>query len=120
MDIVRMILLAVHVLGFAALLGALFAQLSAVEKRFTPVIRWGARIAFLTGVLLVGVLEMDDADVNHAKIGVKLLIALVILGLVEANGKKAKVTNALYLAVTALAVVNVIVAIFVSPAHGAY
>ncbi|WP_300680540.1 hypothetical protein [Nocardioides sp.] len=121
MEILRLILLTAHLLGFAALAGGLLAQLGQSERSFTQVIRWGARIAFLAGLGLVGVLESDDdVTVNHAKVGIKLLVGLVILGLVEANGRKARVTQALYYLVLGLTVVNLLVALFFKPAHGSY
>lgn len=121
MEILRLILLAVHLLAFAALAGGLFAQLSSAERTITQVIRWGARLAFLAGLLLVGVLEADeDITVNHAKVGIKLVVGLVILALAEANGRKPKISNGLYYALLGLTVVNVVVALFVSPTHGAY
>lgn len=93
MDTVRLALRVVHFVAWAALLGGLFPLLSAAaEKRLAPAVVWGARIAFLTGLLLTGVKEAiaksgGDA-VNHGKIGVKLLLGLVALGLVEATRKK--------------------------------
>lgn len=120
MEILRLILLAAHLLGFAAVAGALFAQLS-TEKHITPVIRWGARITFLAGLLLVGVLEADDTvTVDHMKVGIKLIIGLAILALAEANGKKAKISDNLYYVLLGLTVANVVVALFVTPTHGSY
>ena len=51
--------------------------------------RDGAGTAFLAGLLLVGVLEAGDDPVNHAKVGVKFGIGLVMLVLVMANMRKA-------------------------------
>ena len=53
--------------------------------------------AFLAGLLLVGVLEAGDGDVDHAKIGVKFAIGLVILVLVMANLRKPSIPQGLYL-----------------------
>ena len=121
MEIVRLVLLSVHLLSFAVLLGALVAQIGQAERAITPVIRWGARIVFLAGLGLVGVLEADDdITVNHAKVGIKLLIALVVLALVEANGRKPRLSDALYYAIVGLTAANVVVALFVSPTHRSY
>jgi hypothetical protein len=79
--------------------------------------RDGAGTAFVAGIAAVGVLEADDADVNHAKVGVKLLIGLVVLALVMANTRKEKISSALFGTILGLTVVNVAVAVFWSSAH---
>ncbi len=117
MDTLRLILLFVHLLGFAALLGGLLAQSKTADRVVNGPMRDGAGTAFLAGLALVGVLEADDADVNHAKVGVKLVIGLVILVLVMANIRKPKIPNGLYWALVGLTVANVAVAIFWSGAH---
>ncbi|WP_110206383.1 hypothetical protein [Nocardioides daejeonensis] len=117
MDTVRLILLFLHILGFAALIGGLLAQAKASEKVVNGAMRDGAGTAFLAGLFLVGVLEADDADVNHAKIGVKLVIGLVVLGLVMANLKKPRISDSLFWTILGLSVANVAVAIFWSGAH---
>lgn len=118
MDTVRLILLVIHLLGFAALLGGMFAQLGGTEeKRVTAPMRDGAGTAFLAGLFLVGVLEADDADVNHAKVGVKLVIGLVVLGLVMANLRKPRIPDGLFYGLLALTIANVCVAVLWSTAH---
>ncbi len=88
METLRLVLLVLHILGFAALIGGLLAQAGAGEKKITGPMRDGIGTAFVTGLALVGVLESGDDAVNHAKVGVKLVIALVILVLVMANLRK--------------------------------
>ena len=121
MEIVRLVLLLLHLLGFAALLGGLLVQVREPVKRVNALMRDGAGTAVLAGLLLVGVLESDDdVTVNHAKIGVKLVIGVVILVLVMANLRKERISAALYWLITALTLANLAVAIFWSPAHGSY
>lgn len=117
METVRLVLLLVHVLGFAALVGGLLAQLRVPEKRITPVVRDGVGTAFVSGILLVGVLEAEDADLDHAKVAVKFAIALVLLVLVMANTRKPRIPDGLFLGLLALSVVNVAVALLWSPTH---
>jgi hypothetical protein len=81
------------------------------EKKVNALMRDGIGTAFLAGLALVGVLEADDADVDHAKIGVKLVVALVILVLVMANLRKERIPQGLWLALVALTVGNVCVAV---------
>lgn len=117
METLRLILLFLHILGFAALIGGLLVQAGEAEKKVLPAMRDGVGTAFLAGLLLIGVLEADDADVDNAKIGVKFLIGLVLLVLVMINTRKPKIPNGLYWALLALSIGNVAVAVFWSPAH---
>lgn len=118
METLRLILLFLHILGFAALIGGLLVQVREAEKKVLPAMRDGVGTAFLAGLFLVGLLETDDeADVDNAKIGVKFLIGLVLLVLVMINTRKPKIPNGLYWALLALSIGNVAVAVFWSPAH---
>lgn len=117
MDTLRLILLFLHILGFAALLGGLFVQMSASEKVVNSAMRDGAGTAFLAGLLLVGVLEGGDGDLNHAKIGVKFAIGLIILVLVMANLRKPRIPDGLYLGLLGLTIANIAIAVFWSGVH---
>ncbi|RYP82773.1 hypothetical protein EKO23_21010 [Nocardioides guangzhouensis] len=117
METLRLVLLFVHILGFAALIGGLLVQVGPGEKRVNGPMRDGAGTAFLAGLALVGVLEAGDGDVNHAKIGVKALVGLVVLVLVMANLRKERISDAIFYTILGLSVLNVAVAVFWSPVH---
>ena len=117
MEILRLVLLFVHILGFAALIGGLLVQASEPEKKVNAAMRDGAGTAFLAGLLLVGVLEAGDGDVNHAKIGAKFAVGLIILVLVMANIRKPSIPQGLYVGLILLSFLNVGLAVFWSPAH---
>ena len=117
METVRLVLLFVHILGFAALLGGLLVQARLPEKVVNAPMRDGIGTAFVAGLLLVGVLEADDDSVNHAKVGVKFAIGLVILVLVMANVRKERIPQGLWVGLLLLTVANIAVAVFWSPVH---
>ncbi len=117
MDTLRLILLVLHLLGMAALFGGLLAQTDSPVKKVNAAMRDGAGTAFLTGLALVGVLEGGDDPVNHAKVGVKLLIGLVLLVLVMANLRKERIPGGLWVGMIALSVINVMVAVMWSSVH---
>ena len=119
MEILRLVLLFLHVLGFAALFGGLVVQARNSEKSVNAAMRDGVGTAFLAGLLLVGVLDSGDDPVNHAKIGVKFTIGLVLLVLVMANTRKPTIPQGLWAGLVLLSVANIAVAIFWSPAHAA-
>lgn len=117
METLRQILLIIHLLGFAALFGGLVVQARAETKVVNGAMRDGVGTAFLAGLALVGVLEAGDGDVNHAKVGVKLVIGLVLLVLVMANMRKERIPQGLWLGLLLLSVANVAVAVLWSSAH---
>ncbi len=117
MEFLRHLLLVLHLLGMAALFGGLFIQMRSPEKKINSAIRDGAGTAFLAGLLLVGVIESqaaDGADLGefHAKIAVKLVVALIILVLAMANLKKPRIPEGLYWGLMGLTVANVCIAVF--------
>ncbi len=116
METLRLVLLFVHILGYAALLGGLLAQVREDTKRVNPLMRDGIGTAFVAGLLLVGVLESLGSP-DHAKIGVKFAIGLVILVLVMVNMRKPSIPQGLYLGLLLLTIANIAVAVFWSPVH---
>ena len=116
METLRLVLLFVHILGYAALLGGLLVQLRSEPKVVNSLMRDGAGTAFVAGLLLVGVLEGLGSP-DHAKIGVKFAIGLVILVLVMANLRKPSIPQGLYLGLLGLTLANIAVAVFWSPVH---
>lgn len=111
MDFVHDLLLFFHFIGLAALFGGLFVQIKADPRVVNNAMLHGILTQLVTGILLVGVLEADDADVDHAKIGVKLVVALVIGVLVWVNRRKT-LANGLYLGLLGLTALNIGVAVF--------
>lgn len=112
MELLRHVLVFVHFLGWAALFGGMIAQLREPAKRVTAPMRDGIGTAFLAGLLIVGVLEAGDGDVNHAKIAVKFAVGLVVLVLVMANVRKERIADGLFFGILGLTVLNVAVAVF--------
>ena len=115
MEFVRLLLLFFHFVGLAVLIGGFLALLPAAkEGRTAPStgMLHGALTQLVTGLGLVGVAEAAlDKDLDHAKIGVKLLVALIILVLVLL-GRKRPLSTPLFMTVGALALLNVGVAVF--------
>ena len=114
MSVVYNIIVAAHLLGMAAIVGGYLAVLKAPQ--ISEVMVWGARVQVLTGFLIVGLgesVESLDKDFNHAKIAVKLLIALVVLVVAEigrGRQKRGEGNPNLAHVVGGLAIVNALVA----------
>lgn len=111
MDLVKNLLVLLHLLGMAAIVGGWLVVIR--EPRILPSIVWGARAQILTGLLLVGVVEAGAEPVNNAKIGVKLLVALAVVACAEianARQKRGEGNPTLVNAAGALAVLNAAIA----------
>jgi len=112
MELLEHLVVVLHLLGMAAILGsALFLARGAV----TPYLLWGARAQLLTGILLVGLLQAGDEEVDNAKIGVKLVVAVAVVACAEiAAGRERRGQGSSARLVTAagvLALLNVLVAV---------
>ncbi|MFD5787136.1 hypothetical protein ACFWH1_11055 [Streptomyces sp. NPDC127037] len=104
---------ALHIIGIAALLGGFLGQMKAMKAgtaRFVPGMLHGALTMLVTGVALVGLDQADDHPVNNVKIGIKLLILVVILGFVYVKRDEEKVEKGLFAAVGALTLANIFIA----------
>lgn len=114
MDFVYNLLVVLHFLGMASLIGGWMVQISARERAVNSAMLHGVYTQLATGIILVGLAESVDSldkDVEHAKIGVKLAVALVIAVIGWLNRKRA-VSDGLYFLIGALSVANVVVAVF--------
>ena len=111
MEILENIVLLLHLLGMAAIVGsAVFVARGAA----TPALVWGARAQLVTGLILLGILEAGTTAVDHAKYGVKLLVALAVVACAEiaaARGKKGEARPELVTAAGALAILNAAIAV---------
>jgi hypothetical protein len=111
MDFLYHLLLVLHLLGWAIVLGGVLVTMK--SRTLPKGALHGILTALITGVLMVGLAESSDElrDPDMAKIAVKLVIALVVTGLVIYGVRKpAKVTTGLLGAIAGLTVVNVAVA----------
>ena len=117
MEILFKILVVLHFIGLASLLGGFLVQMSTKPRGINNAMLHGVLTKVVTGIAMVGILSADlleDEDVNTSKIGVKLLIALFVLGAVLLGRRKpADEQQPYWAAAGALPLVNVLVAVFV-------
>ncbi|AXL90497.1 hypothetical protein C4J65_21050 [Streptomyces sp. CB09001] len=114
MDVLIHLFVGLHVIGIAALLGGFLTQMKAMGQgtaRFTPAMLHGALTMLVTGAVLVGLNQAQDYSVDNVKIGVKLAVLIVILGLVYVKRDDEKVDKPLFGLVGALTVVNIFIAV---------
>ncbi|GGN83075.1 hypothetical protein GCM10011579_071460 [Streptomyces albiflavescens] len=114
MDVLIHLFVGLHIIGIAALLGGFFTQMKAMGQgtaRFVPAMLHGALTMLVTGVVLVGLNQADDHPVNNIKIGVKLALLIVILGLVYVKRDDEKVDKGLFGLVGLLTTANIFIAV---------
>jgi len=114
MEILYNAIVVLHFLGLAALIGGFLVQIKATERVVNNAMWHGALTMLVTGLLLVGLAYPlnDGADIDNAKIAVKLVVVLVIVGLVWANRKKESISTGLWATIGGLSILNVIIAVF--------
>lgn len=120
MEILRLVLVLLHLIGMAIIIGGYFANIK--TPKVSPGMLHGAYLQLVTGLLLTGLAEAmvaDDAAVNHVKIGVKLVLAIAVAVFAFIGKRKEKAapdqgaSAAMSHAAGFTALVAVIVAVFI-------
>jgi len=118
-ELSRNVLVILHLVGMASVLGGFLTQMKAMGKkaaRIVPAMIHGAWTALITGILLVGVAQWRigmgaNFEVDHTKIAVKSVIAAVIVVLVMINRKKDQIATPIFGAIGALTLTNLVLAV---------
>lgn len=112
MDFLEHTLVVLHFIGLASLLGGFLVQIKTSPRVVNNAMVHGIITQLVTGVLLVGIAESGDEAVDHAKIGVKLAVAVVVAVLVFANRRRDALTTAAWGLIGGLTIANIVVAVF--------
>jgi cytochrome bd-type quinol oxidase subunit 2 len=119
MQFVFNLVVVLHFVGLALLLGAFLVQVKDPNKTVT---RWmwdGALTQLLTGLIMVGMIssgllgDEEKEGLNHVKIGIKLVIVIVIAILAFIGKKKPAPQVGLWATIGLLTLANVVIAVFV-------
>jgi hypothetical protein len=111
-ELARDVLVFLHLVGFAALLGGAVVQFGDAGRVVNKAMVWGALAMVLTGIGLVGVIEGLDETVDRPKIAVKFGVALVIALLCWANRARTRVPRGLCNAIVLLVLADLGVSVF--------
>ncbi|MFZ6992464.1 hypothetical protein ACO0E1_11290 [Curtobacterium sp. RRHDQ66] len=122
MSVLFNVLLVLHFIGLAAVIGAFLVQMRRKGGFQTFWVITGLVTQLVTGLGMMGIIDAtSDGGANHAKLGVKLVIAAVALVLAfvararqkraDAGTAKAKAALPFFHSAGALAIVNVLVAV---------
>ena len=113
MDILKHVILALHIIGVAALLGGVLYQINVMRNgtaHILPAMMHGAWTMLVTGVALVGLQYALGEDVNDFKITAKLVVLIAIIVFALVNRKKDPVPNWALPTIGGLTVLNVLLA----------
>jgi hypothetical protein len=115
MELLVQVLVFLHLLGLAAVLGGFLLQVRAEPRRIVPMQWHGILTQLVTGVLLAGLVpQVDDLEGTsfYPKITVKLVLAVVALVLVTVNRRRDSITTGVWATIGAIELVNMAIAIF--------
>lgn len=114
MEIVRNILLILHIIGFAGVAGATIAQLPKAKEGLAKIsggILHSSWLMLATGLGLVGMMYAMGGEPNNMKIGVKTLVLVAIIVVALVFKKKENVSGGVLGAILGLSVLNVVLAV---------
>lgn len=114
MEIVKGILVVLHIIGFGVVFGGALAQLPKIKEGAAKVsagMMHGSWLLLATGLLLVGMIYGLGGQPNNAKIGAKLIVLIVLIVLVLINRKKPQVSGGVIGAIAGLSALNVVLAV---------
>jgi hypothetical protein len=111
METLRLILRYAHLIAFAGLLGGAFVQYVLGTLRINRVMYGGAIGMLVTGVLLAAPFDRDP-PLDHTKIVVKAVIAVLIFIMVFVVRNKETVAKGHFHAIVGMTLLNAAVAVF--------
>jgi hypothetical protein len=113
MEALRLILLYLHLIGFALLLGGAVAQYLSGTIRINTAMLWGAIVQLVTGLGLAAPLRGGgDAEPEPAKLAVKAVVAIMIFVMVFFSRRRETINTGHFMAIVGLTLVNAAVAVF--------
>lgn len=115
MEIIRGLIVVLHLIAFAALLGSWIVGALSRSGRITRLMQWSMVLALMTGLALAAPWGVV-ASPNYFKIGTKLVILLIIaalLGIGASRQRRGTTTDSVFWMIGPLVVINAAIAVLV-------
>ena len=112
MSAINMVMYVIHLLSVLGILVLLLLQWNKSPRKLNPGVMHAGLTALIAGVVMVGLHNSvkPDEELNHTKVGIKLLVLIVILALGYKNVKKPELPKNVWLTMTGLTVLNIVIA----------
>ena len=110
--LLRDVLLYVHLIGFALLLGGALAQYLTGRLRINAAMLWGVVVQLVTGIALAAPLPRHGAQPDHVKVAVKAVLAILIAIMAWVPRKRETVNRGHYIGIVAMTAITAGVAVF--------
>lgn len=111
MAVAQQILVLVHLIGFAALLGGCLVQLRTPEPEVSTAMLWGAVVELVTGVTLFILVEVAVEPIRTAPLVVKTALTVIVMTLVAANRRYASIPRGLWGLITGLSLISAAISV---------
>ena len=112
MDVAQHLLVLLHLVAFAALLGGALVQLRSREPEVNAAMLHGAWVALVSGVALWVLADLFDLDVSLPAMVVKTVVAAFVTLLVVLNRRFFSIPRGLLRLITLLVLADAAVAVF--------
>jgi hypothetical protein len=112
MSVINTVVYIIHLLSVLGILVLLLLETKKSPRRLNPGVLHASLTALIAGFILVGLHNSvkPEETLNHAIVGVKFLVLLVILGLGFKNLKKPELSRNIWLLMIGLTVFNIVIA----------
>jgi amino acid transporter len=112
MSAINMVMYVIHLLSVLGILVLLLLQWNKNPRKLNPGVLHAGLTALIAGVVMVGLHNSvkPDEELNHTKVGIKLLVLIVILALGYKNVKKPVLPKNVWLTMTGLTILNIVIA----------
>ena len=108
MEAVFLIAYIVHMLAILGILVLLLLQWKKNPRKLSAGVLHSAATALIAGLVMVGTYASakPDEELNHTKVGIKLVIVIIIMAISYLNIKKSEIKKSLWLSLLGLTLLN--------------